>query len=92
MKTGFFEIQSFDLSLGTEKLVLCSDDKNVIIPYDKLQKIIIDKKKDKNTRLEIISETDIIEGIFTNDMDPATLEDFFKNIVDKSIQINFKND
>jgi len=92
VKTGFFEIQSFDLSLGTEKLVLCSDDKNVIIPYDKLQKIIIDKKKDKNTRLEIISETDIIEGIFTNDMDPATLEDFFKNIVDKSIQINFKND
>lgn len=92
MKTGFFEIQSFDLSLGTEKLVLCSDDKNVIIPYDKLQKIIIDKKKDKNTRLEIISEMDIIEGIFTNDMDPVTLEDFFKNIVDKSIQINFKND
>lgn len=80
------------MSLGTEKLVLCSDDKNVIIPYDKLQKIVLDKKKDKNTRLEIISETDIIEGIFTNDMDPAALEDFFKNIVDKSIQINFKND
>lgn len=75
-----------------EKLVLSSDDKNVIIPYDKLEKIIIDKKKDKSTRLEIISETDIIEGIFTNGMDPLTLEDFFKNIVDKSIQINFKND
>lgn len=92
VKTGFFEIQSFNLTLGTEKMVLCSDVKNVIIPYDKLQKIIIAKKKDKSTKLEIITETDIIEGIFTDDRDSDILEDFFKNIVYKHIQINFKDE
>lgn len=92
VKTGFFEIQKFDLSLDNENIVLRSGKKLIEIPYNNINDLIISKGKNKSARLEIVTDKEVIYGVFTYDKDAEILEKNFKNHIYKNIQINLKID
>lgn len=91
IKTGFFEIQTFDLSLDTDKIVLQSKERIIEIPYNKLKDFIINKEKGKNAKLEIVTDRENFVGIFVDNKDAEILVENLSTQIGKNVQINFKN-
>jgi len=92
VQTGFFEIQRFDLLLGNENIALHSGKKLINIPYNKVNNLIISKEKNRSAKLEIVTDREVIDGVFTHEEDAEIFEKNFKNHIYKNIQINIKID
>lgn len=88
--TGMFQMDTGDIFVSDDSLVLSTPDGERRILLDNIETISITRHAERNVRLEINLEHEVIEGVFIRKSDADDFANSLKERKGSVLQINFQ--
>lgn len=88
--TGMFKMESGDISVTDDAVVISTSENNRSIRLTDIENISVTRHAGRKIRLEINLKNEVIEGIFTKKSDADEFANSLKDSMGSVLQINFQ--